>query len=254
MLRIDPILNCKASSVATAAAIPLPITVWMMELRAVPYHYSRHWQTPAELRLAQESDCKGKSVALFEEMRKGGARNLRIVIGKRHIFDASTHTWVQWDTSGGSYVLDPTFNESPTRAAFLDPSTYVPFYAFDGEHKYRAMNTALAANTPAMIKPQMQAAPTPAMGSYRTATTPSTMRLVATPSANHINYSHVQQPARSTSTSASYGKAVDTPVLIAAEPPKPAVHKTSNAKRSSSSHAAHHRRHRHRAHAVAADG
>ena len=289
MSRIHPILNCKASPAATAAAIPLPITVWMIELRAVPYHYSRHWQTPAELRLAQESDCKGKSLALFEEMRKGGARNLRIVIGKRHIFDASTHTWVQWDTNDGSYILDPTFNDSPTRAALLDPSTYVPFYAFDGEHKYRAMNPALMANTPAIVKPQMQSAPTPAMGSYRptttrtasarTATAATTMRVVATASANRINYPPVQQPARSTSTiapksyattvttapavtknssSASYSKAVNAPISMAAAatpaPPKPAVHKTSNAKQHSSSHATHHRRHHHRPPAVGASG
>jgi hypothetical protein len=288
MSRVFPVLNSKSTPAAMAVAIPLPITVWMVELRALPYHYSKHWQTPAELRLAQESDCKGKSLALYEEMRKGGARNLRIVIGKRHIFDASTHTWVQWDANGESYVLDPTFNESPMRAALLDPSTYVPFYAFDGEHKYRAMNPALMANAPSIPKPQMQSVPAPAMGSYRPANTTTaarrttapvvTTKVVAAPTTvNHLTSSTAQQPARSTTsiapksyittpvtqpsltTNSSPGvnsKNVNSPVpvAIAAAQPKTTAHKSSSTKSNSSSHATHHHRRHHRNHTMAASG
>lgn len=280
MLRVQPFVSCKAGTLAHASAIPLPITVWMVELRAVPYHYSRHWQTPAELRLAQEGDCKAKSLALYAEMREGGAQNLRIVIGKRHIFDATTHSWVQWDTSDGSFVLDPTFNESPMRAALLDSSTYVAFYAFDGEHKYRATNPTLTANASPIVKPQIQSAPTPATGSYRPANTnmtPATKPLTLTApltnapaTTSPIQPLCVRQQPRSTSAVApkSYvtaapaavtnssselytktASATASPVAAAPLLAKTPAHKSSSSK----PHTTHRRHHRHHAHAKASD-
>jgi hypothetical protein len=118
----------------------LAVTNWMIELRGMPYQYRRYWQTPAEVESAQASDCKGKAVALYARMRSCGMRNIRVVIGKRHLYDSPTHAWVEWQTTQGKYVLDPTFNEMPTPAAEISPLTYVPLYAYDGEHKYRATN------------------------------------------------------------------------------------------------------------------
>jgi hypothetical protein len=146
MSRVQPVLTIRAA--AYPGQFPsLAITSWMMELRAVPYQYSKVWRTPAELSVTQAGDCKSKAVALYAEMRQSGAQNLRVVIGKRHIFDAATHTWVEWDTPGGRYLLDPTFNEAPIRSAMMDPATYVPFYAYDGANKYRAISASLATTT-----------------------------------------------------------------------------------------------------------
>ena len=41
------------------------------------------WKTPNEIAHAPTADCKGKAVALYQRMRENGARNLRLVIGKR---------------------------------------------------------------------------------------------------------------------------------------------------------------------------
>ena len=110
----------------------------MTELRGMPYQYRRYWQTPAEVDSAQASDCKGKAVALYARMRSYGMKNVRVVIGKHHIYDSATHAWLEWETQQGNYVLDPTFNEMPIKTAELSPMTYMPLYAYDAEHKYRA--------------------------------------------------------------------------------------------------------------------
>jgi hypothetical protein len=125
----------------------LAVTHWMTELRGMPYQYRRYWQTPAEVDSAQASDCKGKAVALYAQMRSYGAKNVRVVIGKHHIYDSATHAWLEWETRDGSYVLDPTFNEMPEKKAELSPMTYIPLYAYDGEHKYRAANAGFVTPT-----------------------------------------------------------------------------------------------------------
>ena len=147
MIRVYPALTSANGQWPGQISSSLAVNHWMTELRAMPYQYSRYWQTPAEVDLAQAADCKGKAVALYAEMRRNGAKNVRVVIGKRHIYDSATHAWLEWETKEGSYMLDPTFNEMPTKTAELDPMTYIPFYAYDGEHKYRAANAGFVAPT-----------------------------------------------------------------------------------------------------------
>lgn len=137
MARVSPIL----ASTAPGRVSFIMVNQWMTELRAIPYRYSRYWQTPVEVEMAQAADCKGKAIALYEKMRNNGANNVRVVIGKRHIYDSATHAWVEWETAEGGYMLDPTFNETPVRTAEIYPMTYVPSYAYDGMHKYRVANT-----------------------------------------------------------------------------------------------------------------
>jgi hypothetical protein len=137
MSRVQPALL--SSSKSAPATISLDaVNAWMTQLRAMPYQYSHYWQTPSEVSLTQASDCKGKAMALYAEMRRSGAKCVRVVIGKRHIFASNTHTWLEWNTNAGTYMLDPTFNDRVVRAEELDPMTYIPFYAYDADHKYRA--------------------------------------------------------------------------------------------------------------------
>jgi hypothetical protein len=144
MLRVSSTLNSPAHS-QNRPSYALPIRLWMMSLREVPYCYSKYWQTPGEVSVAGTADCKGKAVALYAQMRQSGATNVHVIVGKRHMFDAGTHAWLEWDTTTGAYVLDPTFTDSPIKISALDPVIYVPFYAYDGEHKYRAVNATVAA-------------------------------------------------------------------------------------------------------------
>ena len=82
MARIQPILNAPTSLASFRSALSL-VNQWIGELRAIPYSYSMEWKTPNEIAHAPTADCKGKAVALYQRMRENGARNLRLVIGRR---------------------------------------------------------------------------------------------------------------------------------------------------------------------------
>jgi predicted transglutaminase-like cysteine proteinase len=138
MSRIQPVLF--TGSKANDADLTVgQVNHWMQDLRAIPYGFSMQWKTPGEVRTAASADCKGKAVALYQQMRESGARNVRLVIGKRSAGSRLTHTWVEWSANGGTYVLDPTINWSACRAEQLHGASYVPFYAYAGSRKYRAL-------------------------------------------------------------------------------------------------------------------
>jgi hypothetical protein len=145
MARVYPVLTRTSGQLPGPVSLSLVVNHWMTQLRAMPYQYSKHWQTPAEVSFAQATDCKGKAVTLYAQMRKYGACNVRVVIGKRTIDNAITHAWLEWETAGGSYVLDPTFNEAPMKRSELDVTAYIPLYAYDAEHKYRAASAGYVA-------------------------------------------------------------------------------------------------------------
>ena len=105
----------------------------------MPYQYSPQWKTPAQVNTELAADCKGKAILLYAIMRANGARHVRFVIGKHHIADQRTHAWLEWDTTWGTYLLDPTFNRSVERVGDYDPARYIPHYAYDGAQKYRAI-------------------------------------------------------------------------------------------------------------------
>jgi len=147
MSRVHPVLTSTDVQLPGPTSSLFAVNQWMTELRAIPYRYSTYWQTPGEVDLEQAADCKGKAVALYAEMRRNGAKNVRVVIGKRRIDSPVTHAWLEWETKEGSYVLDPTFNEIPIKTDEISPTTYVPLYAYDGEHKYRAAEASSVAAT-----------------------------------------------------------------------------------------------------------
>jgi hypothetical protein len=110
-------------------------------LRAIPYRYSPQWKTPEQVNSDVTADCKGKAILLYAIMRANGARHIRFVIGKRHVTDLRTHAWLEWDTTIGTYLLDPTFNKTAERIGDYDPARYIPHYAYNGARKYRATYT-----------------------------------------------------------------------------------------------------------------
>ena len=133
------------AGVLTLSARPLgsrtslsTLNQWLANLRAIPYQYSTQWKTPAQVQSDLVADCKGKAILLYAIMRAHGATHVRFVIGKHHIADQRTHAWLEWDTTRGTYLLDPTFNRTVERVSDYDPDRYVPHYAYNGAHKYRA--------------------------------------------------------------------------------------------------------------------
>lgn len=145
MSRIRPVLLSKGAN----SSHDLPVTVvneWMASLRDIPYGYHLEWKTPAEVSSREPADCKGKAVALYERMQASGAKNVRLVIGKRAPSSRMTHAWLVWETSRGTYVLDPTFHWAAHRAEEIAAGSYVPHYAYAREKKFRAASSSLYAS------------------------------------------------------------------------------------------------------------
>lgn len=122
------------------------VNQWMSGLRAIPYGFTPVWKTPSETLSGAPADCKAKAVALYERMTARGAKNVRLVIGRRTPMSRQTHAWLSWETVSGTYVLDPTFNWSAARSSEVGSQNYVPLYAYAGAKKYRAASALVAQN------------------------------------------------------------------------------------------------------------
>jgi predicted transglutaminase-like cysteine proteinase len=144
MIRVHAVLQRGKTAQNTEISLRL-VNHWIENLRAIPYAFSTQWKTPAEVESAAAADCKGKSVALYEKMRSAGASNFRLVIGRRTSSSRSTHAWLEWSTSNGTYVLDPTINWAASKIDEVGKDRYVPFYAYSGNHKFGAATATLLA-------------------------------------------------------------------------------------------------------------
>lgn len=144
MASVSPVLKASTDPKPDQTSL-VAINQWMIQLRAMPYCYSKRWKTPVEVNSEMTGDCKGKAVALYEKLRANGARDARLIIGRLRARDRRTHAWVEWETGQQTFLLDPTLNWTATRAERQDKSTYIPLYAYEGGHKYRAFNPALMA-------------------------------------------------------------------------------------------------------------
>ena len=145
MSRIQPTLTAPSGYTVEGVSFAL-VNEWMIELRAMPYRYSREWLSPSEVEAARAADCKGKALALYDRLQLNGATNLRFVIGKRRANDSLTHAWLEWETEMGTLLLDPTFNWTAT-IKISDTRNYVAFYGYEGAHKYQAANSLLVNRT-----------------------------------------------------------------------------------------------------------
>jgi hypothetical protein len=141
MTRIQPVLCASSHGPKQEVSLSL-VNHWIENLRAIPYGFSREWKTPAEVESGAVADCKGKAIALYDLMHAHGADNVRLIIGRRTWMSQKTHAWLEWATVGGTYVLDPTINWSALRAEHLGGGSYIPFYAYAGDRKYRAANSS----------------------------------------------------------------------------------------------------------------
>src|SRR5437588_12969957 len=115
MTRIRPILSSAAGHKQQDLSISV-VNHWIGNLRAIPYGFSMEWKTPDEVQNGAFADCKGKAVALYNTMHSRGVQNLRLIIGKRLPTSRKTHAWLEWNTAGGTYKLDPTMNLAAIRA------------------------------------------------------------------------------------------------------------------------------------------
>ena len=144
MDRIRSILTSKGAYGEREISLGL-VNQWIGDLRSIPYGFTKEWKTPNEAQSGAPADCKAKAVALYDRMQNHGATNLRLVIGKRAATSRSTHTWLEWETPNGIYVLDPTINWKAYQGRDVGLRSYIPFYAFEGTRKFRATRATLLA-------------------------------------------------------------------------------------------------------------
>ena len=144
MTRIQPVLLSKITSGKANLNIAV-VNQWIQDLRGIPYGFSQEWKTPQEVQAEPVADCKGKAVALYQKMHAHGARNVRLVIGRRTPTSQRTHAWLEWNNGGETYVLDPTINWAAFRTNELSGDNYRPLYAYAGARKYRAVDGPLVA-------------------------------------------------------------------------------------------------------------
>ena len=145
MERVEPTLTAPSIYGIYGPSLNV-VNEWMIELRAMPYRYSREWQTPSEVETLRVGDCKGKALVLYDRTQSNGATNLRLVIGKRRDCDSLTHAWVEWQTSIGTLLLDPTFNWNAA-IKLRNRRTYVAFYEYESGRKYQAGSSLVANRT-----------------------------------------------------------------------------------------------------------
>src|SRR2546423_14270096 len=145
MTRIQPILSSGAGHKEQNLSFAL-VNHWIGDLRAIPYGFSMEWKTPEEVQGGPFADCKGKAVALYNLMHSRGVDDVRLVIGKRTSTSRKTHAWLEWNTSDGTYILDPTINWSACRVSRFGRSSYIPLYAYAGSAKFRAASGSLASS------------------------------------------------------------------------------------------------------------
>jgi hypothetical protein len=146
MTRVYPILASGGSHSSGPVSLKI-VNQSMINLHAIRYRYSKQWKTPDEVQFLRTADCKGKAIALYDEMVAEGAENVRLIIGQYRAGDSLTHAWVEWDTENGSYVLDPTFNWLAVKAERQNSRKYIPFYGYQGEHKYQTAHAPFVAPT-----------------------------------------------------------------------------------------------------------
>ena len=146
MARIRPVLLAANEFAQTRSDLTLGVVdLWIGDLRSIPYGFTREWKTPAETESGAPADCKAKALDLYQRMQASGARNVRLVIGRHTSRSRCTHAWVEWETEGGTYVLDPTLNWRAFSADRLGRNSYIPLYAYAGSRKFRAAPAALVA-------------------------------------------------------------------------------------------------------------
>jgi len=144
MRRIQPVLMAEGGRDIQGLSLGM-VNYWMGDLRSIPYGFTRVWKTPAETVAGGPADCKAKAVALYEKMRSHGAKNVRLVIGKRVATSRRTHAWLEWATETGTYVLDPTINWTAYQGNEVGRRCYLPLYVFEGSDKFQAIPITIVA-------------------------------------------------------------------------------------------------------------
>ena len=118
------------------------VRLYLREVRAkityTPEQKDRdYWQLPEETESLGTGDCEDLAIWLYVKMKRAGLERVRLCIGK-HTADASQmHAWVLWLDGTDLYILDPSVTEKPLRQKDAEKGSYIPYYSYDGDRKWR---------------------------------------------------------------------------------------------------------------------
>ena len=111
--------------------------------RARRFRYSHdfdgdRWQSAEETERKFSGDCEDKAVWLFTKLKEAGYPNVRLVVGKYRMHDASFHVWVTYASPAGVvYLLDAAIQNRIWEISAASSDFYHPFFSFDGRNRYR---------------------------------------------------------------------------------------------------------------------
>lgn len=105
-------------------------------------------KTPQELEASGRGDCKDKAVWLFSKLAASGARDLHLVIGKKHLNADEFHAWLYLKMNGRTYLLDPTFSESAEPVSEFSADEYIPVYSYTGDQSFAYGTSGALAGDP----------------------------------------------------------------------------------------------------------
>lgn len=79
-------------------------------------------------------DCKDKALWLATRL---GDESIRFVIGKQRAHSRESHAWLEWESGGVTWILDPTIRSVPRDKRSFPPTTYIPLWSYTKSGAWR---------------------------------------------------------------------------------------------------------------------
>ena len=128
---------------------PSPLEKIFWKARRIVYVDDRsqdRWQAPLVTGSRMAGDCEDKALWLYSQLKVNGYSNVRLVIGRHRLHDATTHAWVMYtDDKAETLILDPTQNNRIWPVTKFMSGFYQPLYSFDGLLRYKHLDQAASA-------------------------------------------------------------------------------------------------------------
>jgi len=96
-----------------------------------------YWQLPEESEYLGTGDCEDMAIWLYVKLKRKDVGPVRLCIGKHSRTAAQMHAWLVWSDGRRLYVLDPSTSDEPLREDQVRPGSYIPYYSYDGDAKWR---------------------------------------------------------------------------------------------------------------------
>ena len=95
------------------------------------------WQNPAVTEKLKAGDCEDMAVWVYQQLKRNGYANVRIMVGRFEAAEKDFHTWAVCSNEGGDdLIVDPALQRRIWKRSDLLPEVYVPAYSFDGTTKF----------------------------------------------------------------------------------------------------------------------